>query len=52
MGRARGCKSLEQAWESILTQGYRTHDLYSQDTETLVTTTELVELFIHELRLV
>ncbi|HEY9769890.1 MAG TPA: 3-isopropylmalate dehydrogenase [Coleofasciculaceae cyanobacterium] len=42
-------QSLQQAWNQILAQGYRTRDLYSQDTETLVTTQELVELFLREL---
>lgn len=42
-------KSLQQACDRILAQGYRTRDLYSQDTETLVTTQELVELFLKEL---
>lgn len=48
-GELDAVKSLQQAWDNILTQGYRTHDLYSQDTETLVTTQELVALFLQEL---
>jgi 3-benzylmalate dehydrogenase len=42
-------ESLQQAWNNILNQGYRTYDLYSLDTETLVTTQELVELFLQQL---
>ena len=41
---------LQQVWNKIFTEGYRTRDLYSQDTETLVTTQELVELFMQNLR--
>ncbi len=48
-GERDAVESLQQAWNNILTQGYRTHDLYSQDTEILVTTQELVELFLKEL---
>ena len=49
-GKLEAVASLEQAWNKILTQGYRTRDLYSEDTETLVTTQELVELFRQNLR--
>jgi 3-benzylmalate dehydrogenase len=48
-GELDAVKSLQQAWDNILAQGYRTHDLYFQDRETLVTTQELVELFLQEL---
>ena len=48
-GELDAVESLQQAWNNILAQGYRTYDLYSQDTETLVTTQELVELFLQEL---
>ena len=48
-GELEAVASLEQVWNKILTQGYRTRDLYSQDTETLVTTQELVELFLEKL---
>jgi 3-isopropylmalate dehydrogenase/3-benzylmalate dehydrogenase len=48
-GELDAVKSLQQAWDNILAQGYRTYDLYSQDTETLVTTQELVALFLQEL---
>ena len=49
-GEVEAVASLEQAWNKILTEGYRTRDLYTEDTETLVTTEELVELFIQNLR--
>jgi 3-benzylmalate dehydrogenase len=49
-GEGDAVRSLQQAWDNILAQGYRTYDLYSQDTETLVTTHELVELFLKNLR--
>ena len=48
-GELEAVASLEQVWNTILTRGYRTRDLYSQDTETLVTTEELVELFLEKL---
>jgi len=48
-GEVEAVNSLQQAWDNILSQGYRTHDLYSQDNETLVNTQELVELFLAEL---
>ncbi len=48
-GEVEAVESLQQAWNSILAQGYRTQDLYSQESETLVTTTELVELFLKEI---
>lgn len=41
--------SLQQAWDSILQQGYRTADLYSQNKEILVTTDKLVDLFLTHL---
>ncbi|PSB10999.1 3-isopropylmalate dehydrogenase [Pleurocapsa sp. CCALA 161] len=49
-GEGDAVKSLQQAWDNILAQGYRTHDLYFQNQETLVTTQELVELFLNNLR--
>nr|WP_319421674.1 3-isopropylmalate dehydrogenase [Pleurocapsa sp. FMAR1] len=48
-GEVAAVKSLQQARDTILSQGYRTQDLYSHGTETLVTTQELVELFLEEL---
>jgi 3-benzylmalate dehydrogenase len=48
-GEIGAVESLQQAWNHILIQGYRTHDLYCQDSETIVTTQELVELFLQEL---
>jgi 3-isopropylmalate dehydrogenase/3-benzylmalate dehydrogenase len=48
-GEYDAVKSLQQAWDNILAQGYRTHDLYFHDPETLVTTQELVESFLQEL---
>ena len=48
-GEIEALASLEQAWNKILTEGYRTRDLYSEDRETLVTTQELVELFMQNL---
>ena len=41
--------SLQQAWHNILIRGYRTADLYSDASQTLVSTQELVALFIKEL---
>ncbi|MGL5834236.1 MAG: isocitrate/isopropylmalate dehydrogenase family protein [Waterburya sp.] len=49
-GEYDAVKSLQQAWDNILAQGYRTYDLYSQDKETLVATHELVNLFLENLR--
>lgn len=49
-GEYDAVKSLQQAWDNILAQGYRTYDLYPLDTETLVNTQELVELFLENLR--
>ena len=49
-GELEAVASLDRVWNQILSQGYRTRDLYSQDTQTLVTTQELVELFIQNLR--
>ncbi|MEM9274503.1 MAG: 3-isopropylmalate dehydrogenase [Cyanobacteria bacterium P01_F01_bin.143] len=48
-GELNAIADLQAAWNKILTQGYRTQDLYSQETEILVTTQELVELFLKEL---
>ena len=45
-GEIEAVNSLQQAWNNILDRGYRTQDLYFQDTETLVNTEELVELFL------
>ncbi len=49
-GELDAVKSLQQAWDNILAQGYRTYDLYFHAPETLVTTQELVELFLNNLR--
>ncbi len=48
-GEVEAVSTLQQAWDSILSQGYRTQDLYSQDTEILVGTQELVQLFIDKI---
>ena len=48
-GEIEAVNTLQQAWDSILSEGYRTQDLYSQDTETLVGTQELVKLFIEKI---
>ena len=48
-GEMAAVASLQQAWNSILDRGYRTYDLYSDDSEILVPTTGLVELFLAEL---
>ena len=48
-GEIAAVNSLQQAWDNILECGYRTADLYSQETEILVNTQELVELFEREL---
>ena len=48
-GEVAAVASLQQAWDRILDRGYRTYDLYSEDMEILVTTHELVELFLQEI---
>ena len=48
-GEVAAVASLQQAWNNLLDRGYRTRDLYSKDREILVTTQELVELFLKEL---
>ena len=48
-GELDAIATLQAAWDKIITQGYRTRDLYSQEPEILVTTQELVELFLKEL---
>ncbi|ELS00844.1 isocitrate/isopropylmalate dehydrogenase [Xenococcus sp. PCC 7305] len=48
-GERDAIANLQAAWNKILTQGYRTRDLYSQEPEILVTTQELVELFLEEI---
>jgi len=48
-GEIDAVNNLQRAWDNILNQGYRTRDLYVGDTETLVSTQELVELFLKEL---
>ena len=48
-GELDAVASLDRVWHQILTQGYRTRDLYSEVTETIVTTNKLVELFLEEL---
>lgn len=49
-GELDAIADLQAAWNKILTQGYRTRDLYSQKPEILVTTQELVELFLEEIK--
>ncbi|MEO1465855.1 MAG: isocitrate/isopropylmalate family dehydrogenase [Cyanobacteria bacterium J06633_1] len=44
-GETATVKKIQQVWNDILAQGYRTQDLYTPGTDTLVTTQELVELF-------
>jgi 3-benzylmalate dehydrogenase len=51
-GECDAVKSLQQAWDNILAQGYRTRDLYFHDPETLVSTKELVKLFLQELLII
>ncbi|NJK48879.1 3-isopropylmalate dehydrogenase [Candidatus Gracilibacteria bacterium] len=48
-GEKEAARSLIQAQEKILANGYRTADLAPQGEEILVNTAELVELFIQEL---
>ena len=48
-GELDAVKSLQQAWDNILAQGYRTYDLYFHDLEIIVSTEELVKLFLQEL---
>lgn len=48
-GEIDAVNNLQRAWDNILNQGYRTHDLYLGGIEILVTTQELVELFLKEL---
>ena len=46
-GEMEAVKTLQQVWNSILTRGYRTQDLYSSsDKEILIGTQELVQLFV------
>ena len=48
-GEFAAVNSIEQAWDSILERGYRTADL-KQETDILVNTNELVELFLQLLK--
>ena len=48
-GEVAAVASLRQAWDNILTQGYRTQDIYRETKETLVNTQELLALFVKEL---
>lgn len=48
-GETAAVNSMQRAWDNVLAKGYRTYDLYSKNTETPVTTTELVELLCGEL---
>ena len=48
-GETAAVADLQQAINTVLDRGYRPADLYSQATETLVTTKEIVELLIREL---
>jgi 3-isopropylmalate dehydrogenase/3-benzylmalate dehydrogenase len=48
-GEISAVRILQTAWDNILTRGYRTYDLNPQDGEILVSTDELVELFIQEI---
>lgn len=48
-GEIDAVNNLQRAWDNILNQSYRTHDLYLGGIEILVTTQELVELFLKEL---
>ena len=48
-GETAAVADLQQAWNKILDRGYRTPDLYFHESETLVSTQELVELFLAEL---
>ncbi|MEM8673383.1 MAG: 3-isopropylmalate dehydrogenase [Cyanobacteria bacterium P01_G01_bin.67] len=50
-GELSAVSSLQQAWDLILAQGYRTQDIYHHNQETLVTTKELVDLFLRQLTL-
>ena len=45
-GEIAAVKSIQQAWNSILDRGYRTVDLNPEGKEVLVSTQELVELFL------
>ena len=45
-GEIAAVNSIEQAWNSILERGYRTADFKPEETEILVNTDELVELFL------
>lgn len=49
-GETAAVASLEQAWDRILAQGYRTADLYTEKSEILVSTDELVKLFLQLLK--
>ena len=45
-GETAAVSSIERAWNTILELGYRPADLYSEENEILVSTDQLVELFI------
>jgi 3-isopropylmalate dehydrogenase len=45
-GEITAANSIQQAWDTILERGYRTADLNPQGEETLVSTEELVKLFL------
>jgi 3-isopropylmalate dehydrogenase len=48
-GEIEAAEALLQAQENIFCKGYRTADLFSQKTEILVNTQELIEVFLYEL---
>jgi 3-isopropylmalate dehydrogenase len=48
-GETAAVNSIQQAWDSILAKGYRTDDLYTEDSEILVSTEELVDLFLRQI---
>lgn len=50
-GETAAVASLEQAWDRILAQGYRTADLYTEKSEILVSTDDLVKLFLQLLKI-
>ena len=50
-GEVEAVNTLQQTWDSLLNRGYRPQDLYnSPDTEILVGTQELVQLFTAQIR--
>jgi 3-isopropylmalate dehydrogenase len=48
-GEISAVQTLQTAWDNILARGYRTYDLNPQQDEILISTEQLVELFLQEI---